>query len=153
MYVYLYIHTPQTSGTHEVTGIQYNTGQAHEILLTCTLQHNLQPSTHRTFRVTRHTPEMLTAWIWHAGYPRTEDIVIKIITTGKISKKFSLQSPYISNTFSRESLEFQTSFHMSKQSLRHTKELPGKLIDLEIQIFYKFDLLHDAHCNTHCNTH
>ena len=45
-------------------------------------------------------------------------------------------SPYISNTFSRESPKFQTDFHVSKRSPRHSKDLLGKLIDLEIQIFW-----------------
>ena len=58
-------------------------------------------------------------------YPRTEEIVLKIITTAKISNKFSPQSPYISNTLSRESSKFQANFHVSQRSPRHSKELPG----------------------------
>ena len=67
--------------------------------------------------------------------PRTEEIGLETITTGKISNNFSQESPYISNKFSRESLKFQTSFHVSKRSPCHSKDLSGKLIDLEIQIF------------------
>ena len=48
---------------------------------------------------------------------------------------FSRECPYISNTFSRESPNFRTSFHVSKQSPRHSKDLSGKLVHLEIQIF------------------
>jgi len=52
---------------------------------------------------------------------------------------------HISNTFSREPPHFQTNcqtnFRVSKQSPQHSKDLSGKLIDLEIQIYYKSDLL------------
>ena len=41
-------------------------------------------------------------------WPRTEEIGLEIITTAKISNKFSRESPYISNTFSRETPKFQT---------------------------------------------
>ena len=58
-----------------------------------------------------------------------------IVTTAKISYKFSRESPYISNKFSRKSTRFQTSFHGSQRSPRHSKDLSGKLIDLEIQTF------------------
>jgi len=51
------------------------------------------------------------------------------------SNKFSQESPYISITFSRESPKFQTGFQLSKRSPRHSKENPGKLDNLEIQIF------------------
>jgi len=66
---------------------------------------------------------------------RTDEIMLKMITAAKISNKFSRESPYISNTFSRESPKFQTSFQRSKRSPRHSKDLSGKLIDLEIEIF------------------
>ena len=66
--------------------------------------------------------------------PQTEEIGLKIITTAKISNKFSQESPYISNTFSRESPKFHREFHVSKQSPRHPKENPGKLDNLRIQI-------------------
>ena len=46
---------------------------------------------------------------------------------------FAWESPYISDTFSRESPKFQTDFHVSKRSPRHSKDLSGKWIDLEIQ--------------------
>jgi len=55
--------------------------------------------------------------------------------TAKISNEFSRESPYISNTLSQESPNFQTNFHASKRSPWHAKDLSGKLIDLEIQIF------------------
>jgi len=58
-----------------------------------------------------------------------------IVTTANISYKFSRESPYISNKFSRKSTRFQTSFHGSQRSPRHSKDLSGKLIDLEIQTF------------------
>jgi len=67
--------------------------------------------------------------------PQTEEIVLQIITTAKISYNFPLESPYISNSFSRESPNFHTSFHVWKRSPRHSKDLSGKLIDLEVQIF------------------
>jgi len=37
--------------------------------------------------------------------------------------------------FSRESLQFQSRFHLSKLGSRHPKDLPGNRVDLEIQIF------------------
>jgi len=58
--------------------------------------------------------------------PHMEENELKIISTAKISNIFSLESPYISNTFSRESLDFQISFHMSKESPCHSKERTGK---------------------------
>ena len=61
---------------------------------------------------------------------------LKIITTAKICNKFSRESPYISNTCSREPSKFPKPFQLSKQSPRLSKDLWGKLIDLEIQIFY-----------------
>jgi len=70
---------------------------------------------------------------FHRMLPQTEETWLKIITTSKISIQFSLQSPYISNTFSRESPNLQTNFHVSKRSPRHSKDRSGKLIDLEIQ--------------------
>ena len=42
--------------------------------------------------------------------PRTEEIGLEIITTAKISNKFSLNSPYISNTLYQKSPKFQTDF-------------------------------------------
>jgi len=48
--------------------------------------------------------------------PWTEEIGLQIITTAKISNKFSQESPYISNTISREPSKIQTSFHLSKWS-------------------------------------
>jgi len=63
--------------------------------------------------------------------PRAEEIRLKIITTPTISNKFSLESPYISNTFSR----FQSRFLVSKRSPQHSKDLPGNWVDLEIHIF------------------
>jgi len=54
-----------------------------------------------------------------ALYPRTEEIVLKVITTAKISNKFSQESKYISNTLSRESPKIPTNFYMSKRSPRH----------------------------------
>jgi len=59
-----------------------------------------------------------------------------IVTTAKISYKFSRDSPYISNKFSRKSTRFQTCFHWSQRSPRNSKDVSGKLIDLEIQISF-----------------
>ena len=67
--------------------------------------------------------------------PWTEENGLEIITMAKICNKFSLESPYISNKFFRESTKFQTIFHVSERSPRHSKDLSGKPIDLEIQIF------------------
>ena len=55
-------------------------------------------------------------------FPRTEKTGLKIITTAKISNKFSQESPYISNMFPRESTKFQIGFHMGKRSPLHAKE-------------------------------
>jgi len=71
--------------------------------------------------------------MFHAS-PQTEEIGLQIITTAKISNEFSRESPYISNTFSGVSPNFQTNFHVSKRSPRHSKDLTGKLLDLKIQI-------------------
>ena len=42
--------------------------------------------------------------------------------TVKFSNKFSQKSPYISNTFSRESPKCQKGFHLSKRSRRRSKD-------------------------------
>jgi len=54
--------------------------------------------------------------------PQTEEIGIKIITTANISNKISRESPYLSNTFYRESPKFQKGFQVSKWSPCHSKE-------------------------------
>ena len=59
--------------------------------------------------------------------PRTEEIVLRIITTAKFFNKLARESPYISNTLSRESSKFQTNFHVSQRSPRHSKDLTGIL--------------------------
>jgi len=69
------------------------------------------------------------------SHAQTEEIGLKIITTAKISNKFPLGSPYISNTFSWKSPKFQTGIHVIKRSPRHSNECPGKLDNLEIKIF------------------
>jgi len=79
-------------------------------------------------------------------HPRTEEIGLQIITTAKISNKFSRESPYTSNMFSRESPKFQTGFHVSKRSPRHSKDLPENRVDLEIQIFEVWSPLWAAPC-------
>jgi len=58
--------------------------------------------------------------------PQTEEAGLQIITTAQISNKFSQESPYISDTFSRESPKFQTGLHVSKRSPRHSKEFTVK---------------------------
>jgi len=67
--------------------------------------------------------------------PRAEEIGLETNTTAKISSKFALESPYTSNIFSPRSSKLQTGLHVSKQSARHSKDLPGNPADLEIQIF------------------
>jgi len=59
-------------------------------------------------------------------YHRPVETGLEIITTAKISNKFSKESPYISNTFSRESPRFQTGFHLRKRGPCHSKEWTGK---------------------------
>jgi len=71
----------------------------------------------------------------HASIPQTEEIRLKMITTANISNKFSYDSPYISNTFSRESPKFEGGFHVSKRSPRHSKETTDFCVSLEIQLF------------------
>ena len=68
--------------------------------------------------------------------------------------KFSRESPYISYKISRESPKFHTSFHVGKRSPRHSKDLSGKLIDLEIWISLRSDLLHEVGTihSTHSST-
>jgi len=65
----------------------------------------------------------------------TGEIGLKITSTAKISNNFSWESPYIPNTFSRESSNCHTSFHGCKRSPHHPKDLTIKSLDLEIQIF------------------
>ena len=45
-----------------------------------------------------------------------------------MSNKFSQESQYISNTFTRESPRFQTGFHVSQRSPRHSNQLYGKIV-------------------------
>jgi len=66
--------------------------------------------------------------------PRTEEIGRITITTAKNLNNFS-HSNYISTMLSRESPNFQTSFHVSKWSPRHSKDLLRNRLDLEIHIF------------------
>jgi len=100
-----------------------------------------------------HVPSICVPWripAWHALFRcvtwpismcrdsfilQTEEIALEIITTAKISNKFSRKSPSILNNCSRESPKFQTSFHGNSWCPRHSKDLSGKLIDLDIQIF------------------
>jgi len=64
--------------------------------------------------------------------PGTEEIGLKMITTVKNSSEFSPESPYISNTFSRDSPDFHASFHVCKRSPSRSKDQSGKPIDVEI---------------------
>ena len=66
-----------------------------------------------------------------------------IVTTAKISYKFSRDSPYISNKFSRKSTRFQTCFHWSQRSPRDSKDVSGKLVDVELHIFHIWCFLHE----------
>jgi len=72
----------------------------------------------------------------HIHVSRTKKIEFEIITTAKISNKFSRESPYISNTFSRESPKFQTSFHVSTRSPRHSKD--PSLMEIYVYIWWIF---------------
>jgi len=56
---------------------------------------------------------------------RTEKMGLQNITIAEISNRFSLELP-----------KFTTSFHGSKRCPRHSKDLSGKLVDLEISIFW-----------------
>jgi len=76
---------------------------------------------------------MLRTPVARKSVPQTEEIGLKIITTAKMVNKVSQESSYISNTFSRESSQFQTVFHVSKRSPCHFKRTPGKPANLEIQ--------------------
>jgi len=95
---------------------------------THTHTHTLYPThTHVRARAHTHTHTHVQKYRWmcvesvrecqyfHTLRPQTEKIALKIITTAKISNQFSLECPYISNTFSRDSPRFQTSFHVSKR--------------------------------------
>ena len=63
-------------------------------------------------------------------------IGLQMIAPFQISHNFPRESPYISNTFSRESLNFHASLRVSKRNPRHSKDLTRKLLDLEIQTFF-----------------
>ena len=66
--------------------------------------------------------------IYVHAHPQKEEIGLEIITTAKISYKFSRQSTYISNMFSRESPDFHTRFHVCKRSPRHSKDPTSKIV-------------------------
>jgi len=66
--------------------------------------------------------------------PQTKEIGLNIISTAKISYKFSREAPYISNMFSRESPTFQTSFHLGQRSPCHSNDSSATVIGLEIQM-------------------
>jgi len=110
----------------------------------CCVVHNVSSSTHvcicasHTIHVRNTQTHTCTRTIHLYSSLSTDggDIILKLktITTTKISNEFSRESPYISNTFSRESSNFQANFHVSKRSPRHSKDLTGKLLNLEIQI-------------------
>ena len=48
--------------------------------------------------------------LWYGMSPHTEEIGLQIITTAKISNKFSQEFPYISNTFLRSPQNFKQVF-------------------------------------------
>jgi len=79
--------------------------------------------------------------------PQTEEIGLKVITTVKISNNFSRESQYISNTFSREALDFHTSFHLCKRSPRHSKDFSEKL-----RVVLRIYMIHVTHINESCHT-
>ena len=78
-------------------------------------------------------PYDMVLFLWYM--PQTEEIGLKTITTAKPINSFSQDSPYISNTISRESPKFQTGFHVSQPSSCHFKRTPRKPANLEIHIF------------------
>jgi len=61
-------------------------------------------------------------------WPRMEEIGLKLVTTAKFSNKFSRESPYIWQTFSRESPKLQTGFHGSKRKSPSLKRMDGKTV-------------------------
>ena len=85
--------------------------------------------------------------------PRTEEIGLKLITTAKISNKFSRESPWISNTFSRDLSEFQLGFHVSKRSPRHSKEWTGKPSNPDILSLISSVSGYVLHCCRVCVVH
>ena len=67
--------------------------------------------------------------------PRAEEIGRQIITTAKISNKFSLSTCNFQTIFHGIPQKFKHIFTWVNGSLRHSKEWTGKLSNLEIQIF------------------
>ena len=93
---------------------------------------------------------------------RMKEIRLKISMAAKIANKFSREFPYTSNTFSRESPKFQTGFHVSKRSPRHSKECPIPPDNLEIQnsevlsspwAVTNMEMTYDTHMSVNCITH
>jgi len=90
---------------------------------------------HIWMRHVAHINASFRLWT-HCHGSRTEEIGLQIITTPKISNNFSREAPYISNTFSRESPKLHTSSHVSKRNPRHSKDLPGNWVNLQIRMFW-----------------
>ena len=60
--------------------------------------------------------------------PQAEEIALKIVTTAQNSNEFTQESPYISNTFSRKSLNVLTGFHGSKRKSPSLKRVDGQTV-------------------------
>jgi len=75
--------------------------------------------------------------MWVTNIPRTDEMELFINNYDYQNNQqvFTAVPVYTSNTCLRESPKFQTSFQLSQRSPRHSKDLSGKLVDLEIQIF------------------
>jgi len=64
----------------------------------------------------------------HRTCPRLAEIGLTVITTAKISNKFSRESPYFKNNFSRESPQFQTIFRWGKRESPSPKRVDRKTV-------------------------
>ena len=123
-------HTATHCNTLQHTATHCNTLQ-HTSTHCNTLQHTASTAT--------HCNTMQQLWLicvirdTNHDIPQTEEIGLKLITTVKF---YSRGSPYISNTFWRESPNFHTSFRMCKRSPRDSKDLTIKSLDLEIKYLW-----------------
>jgi len=71
----------------------------------------------------------------------------------QICNKVSKESPYISNTYSRESPEFQTGFHLSKRSPRHSKDWAGKYLIHVAWLYIDIHTYIYMYMHTYIHTH
>ena len=75
-------------------------------------------------------------------YPQTEEIGLQIIKTAKIFAQFSQESPYISNTFSREYQIFIQVF-ACVHGVPVTQKTSRAIREISRSKFLKFDLLRE----------